>query len=276
MIHLALRLDDPSVTSDHALERNIIALLIKHGLSATFAVIPFRRVDSALLAFSAGKAAHLLDASAQGVIEIAMHGYCHEQLGVGTRGGKSEFAGIPLERQEEMIAQGLALMRAVFGPVIRGFVPPWNSFDAATTEVLQHKEFSYISGGWDVPAKHANLVVLPRTCNLHTLQAAVSEARRFRSLSPLIVAVMHHYDFREAGGDKAIMDLAEFDTLLQWVKAQPDIQVQTMGQLAAGTSPAQARRGMRLRRIKNLHWRLNWLLPEYSLPTAPAWKLLIR
>ena len=45
MIQIAFRFDDPSETSNHELEKEIIGLCCKYNVPVNFAVIPFRKIN---------------------------------------------------------------------------------------------------------------------------------------------------------------------------------------------------------------------------------------
>jgi len=277
MIRVAFRFDDPSPSSNQALECAIIEALASRKCSATLAVIPFKRVDGELVGLTKERATHLVDAAERGVAEIALHGFSHEQRGSAPRGTQSEFAGLASADQVDLIAQGLARLKDIFGDAVSGFVPPWNSFDAATLDALERLSFRYVSGGWESPLPYRGVVaVLPRTCNLSSLETAVKEARRAHSLSPIIIAVMHHYDFSESGDENAIIDLSGFDKLLGLLAEQPDLTILPLRAIAACLTARDCRRGLKRHRIRQaLHWRLQGYVPQYSLLPAPLWRLIL-
>lgn len=73
MIRVTLRLDDPSETSDHALEKAIIQVLARQEMRATFAVIPFKVVAGNLVPFSPERASHLAEAEREGIVARSPH-----------------------------------------------------------------------------------------------------------------------------------------------------------------------------------------------------------
>jgi hypothetical protein len=115
------------------------------------------------------------------------------------------------------------------------------------------------------------LRLLPLTCHLPRLESAIAEARRFARLCPLVIVVMHHYDF--PGEGKAVFrEHGEFDALLSWVAEQADVQVKTLAQLATELTPAASRLGFAHRRLRNrLPWRLRRWLPDLSVSTRRLW-----
>jgi len=276
LIQVAFRFDDPSPSSDHVLEREILKVLASRSSIATVAVTPFKRMNGELVGMTKKRAIHLIEAVDRGAAEIALHGFSHEERGSLPRGEQSEFAGLTSADQLDLIARGMLRLKEIFGHSISGFVPPWNSFDAGTLDAMERLGFRYLSAGWQAPRTYrGQLTILPRTCTLTTLEAAVREARRVRFLSPVIIAAMHHYDFSEKSGDEAVIDLPAFDKLLRWVTQQRDVTISSLGQMAASLSARECRRALKRRRFsETLHWRLQGYVPQYSLLTAPWWRFL--
>jgi peptidoglycan/xylan/chitin deacetylase (PgdA/CDA1 family) len=273
-IRVAIRFDDPSETSQHDIEDAVIDSLARHGLSATFAVIPFRRIGHRLQALSAARAARMMVAQRAGVIEVAQHGYSHEDWTSTTLGIPSEFLGKSVTEQLSDIQVGLNHLRTLFNGGISGFVPPWNKYDVATADAILAAGFRYVSAEWRTRHERQALLCIPRTCQMTELKGQIHAARRLGKLDLVIVAVMHHYDFFESGEANAKLGLAQFDKLMTWLVAQADVQVQTLGQLAQDSAD-DIRRAMRLQRLKqHLPWRVRVRLPGYCLVTAPWWRVM--
>lgn len=109
---------------------------------------------------------------------------------------------------------------------------------------------------------------------MYELQHAIHEVGRQTPHSP-IVAVMHHYDFREYGGTDARMTLPEFSTLLAWIQSCPDVRVVTLGTLA-GQHETRVWRAAALRSqlVSRMHWRLQSCFPRYCLMPESLWSYL--
>lgn len=271
MINVAIRFDDPSATSDHALERELVRILAEQDACATFATIPC----ADRLPLRAKQMTHLIDAQHNGTVEIAQHGYSHESR-IGESDTPSEFAGADLAEQACRIADGKTILDQVFGVTIGGFVPPFNTFDQVTVRALEQQGFHYLSAGGehDLP-DITHLSLLPRTCQIHELRGAIQQTHRCAAAAPSIVAVMHHYDFHEHGRADARMTLHEFAALLKWIRLQPSVRLITLGMLArlhdARTWRAAVQRG---RQAQQLHWRLQPFLPQHCLMTRSLWRYL--
>jgi peptidoglycan/xylan/chitin deacetylase (PgdA/CDA1 family) len=248
MIRVALRLDDPSETSNRQVEAGILDALQEAGIPATFGVIPFRMVNGARVALSPERAAPLIEAQRSRTMEVALHGYLH--VSCSTDGRKSEFRDVPLPEQLERITEGRDHLEQIFGQRPTGFIPPWNSYDRQTLTALEQAGFSYVSANWDLSEDYRGpLDIIPLTCQLTDLKSAVQEARRYCSARPLIVAIMHHYDFAESGDGSARLDLAGFRSLVHWLAEQPDLAAVRLGDANAKVGLRHALAQQRLRKM---------------------------
>jgi len=273
MIRLALRFDDPSATSDRALEEGIFAAARTAGIPLTVAVIPFRNQAGEQVGLTEARAAHLIQAQRDGIIEVAQHGYCHEPESAGQK-PPSEFSGVDFGRQLERISQGRSALEALFGKAIAGFVPPWNTFDAGTSHALAQSGFRYLSAGWEMDAGCVpGLAYLPRTCQMTELPSVLDALRAFDSLDPVVVAVMHHYDFAESGNPQATTDLYRFGALLQSLGRDGRLQVSTLSGLADAACGSLQNR-VRQNAWSGLHWQLQRRLPRRAL-FRQGWPRLI-
>ena len=132
------------------------------------------------------RAQPLIEAAHAGVIEPALHGYLHIRLAQDmTR--PSEFANRSMDEQQRMLHEGRAHLEAIFEQRIHGFVPPWNSYDSTTLEVLRQMEFDYISASWSGVSPRDTLASLPLTAHLAEIPRAIEEARKFKCCNPEIL-----------------------------------------------------------------------------------------
>jgi peptidoglycan/xylan/chitin deacetylase (PgdA/CDA1 family) len=271
-IPVAIRFDDPSETSNLEIERRVIASLERHGLTATFAVIPYQCDDKGELhALSTRRANHLLMAQRQGIVEIAQHGLCHKDLTGDTLAIPSEFLGFSEANQRSTIQQGLVHLQSIFGNSLDGFVPPFNTFDSNTVTALGDLKFKYVSGSLEVPASKG-ISILPGTCLFRSLFENIESARKKKKYDVAIIAVMHHSDFFESGGGTGWVSLRAFDQIIARLGAQADVAVYTVGELATLAS-TKLQTGLNNYRLsKKLHWRLRKRLPTGCLIMNPWWQ----
>lgn len=233
LISFTIRLDDPGLRSNHSLERRILDLLHQHGLCATVAVIPAYEKENGPQHLDTQSAAHLIEAQQAGTIEIAQHGFAHVARSQVTAGKYSEFVGLPPAGQHLLIDSGKRILEQVFQTNISGFVPPWNTYDQSTLKALAQSGFSYFSAGWEYIGYDPSIASLPRTCQITELQHAIKLARRFEAYSPHIIAVLHHYDFKEEDPASGRISLDDFESLLAWLATQPGLSCKTLATMVA-------------------------------------------
>ena len=276
MIRLAFRLDDPSATSKRELEEGIIQHLSTHSLKASFAVIPFRFIGGEKVPLTSDRASHMVDASRRGILEIAQHGYSHTRNVNSTPGKPSEFVGLGAVQQLALIGEGKNLLEGVFGCEVNGFVPPWNSLDAETLTAVRQLGFGYVSAGCSIGRPPKGLSAIPITCRINEVEQAVSEARSYLGLHTIVVSLMHHYDFAEAGEPNPRTDLARFEALLEWVSRQPDLDVVTLAGMATSLTNKDRLNMLRYQRWKNLCSLLNLggTAAQRCFPIGTLWELV--
>jgi len=271
MINLALRFDDPSKTSNHQLESDIIQVLEKYRIPATFAVIPYKHSqESPIIALEKQDVAHLINAGKKNIIEIALHGYSHTSNGHLTI--NSEFSGHPVNEQDRLIKIGRNLLESIFDQPVTGFVPPWNSYDENTILALKNQNFQYLSANWNTVGLDQPINLIPRTCHITQLKLAVEEAHLFKKSPCIIVTTFHHYDFKEESGDKGKLDLNDFSALLDWINNQTDISTTTLNGISQMHSPHELQKPILFyERFKNSHWRIRQFMPQYCLYPNKDW-----
>lgn len=225
-ITVIFRYDDFSSQSPTKLEVKLIELLRKYHASATFAVIPLAEARSihTLIPLSDDKCAILEKGVSDGTLSVAQHGYTHQALFKG-----SEFAGIPLDRQLARIAAGKSLIEQLIGYKIVTFVPPGNSYDENTLRALNRLGFKCISACNFGPIDGScELKFLPETTTIGRLERSVEAARSGPDLAPIIVVMMHPYDFREIDSRRCLTNLSEFENTLRWLSDQRDVRISTI------------------------------------------------
>lgn len=265
MITVAFRLDDPSEISDHQLEKRIIGLFNKYDASITFAVIPFHFRNNKHHALSVNSIKHIIEAEKYEIVEVAQHGYAHIHNTYNTSNNNSEFVSLPYNLQKEKIINGKNLLDEIFQHEIKGFVPPFNSFDENTLKILTEQGFSYLSAGWDVPEPIvSNISIIPRTCSLKNANQTLKKAKILEKFSPKIVIVLHHDDFEEyfnadnSPDHPSFTNLTRLELLLKLISDDSEIEIKSLNQI---TETA----GGYIQAIKNHTWFLkqNWRIRKY-------------
>ena len=238
-VTVVFRYDDYSTTSPTKTEGRLIASFQRHHVPCTFAVVPFVCAEDpldprpqGLLPLDSVKAEMLKKAAAGGVVEVALHGYSH-QMARTDSDERSEFSGLPYEEQARKLAEGKAYLEKLLGFRLHVFVPPFNSYDLRTLRAVEQLGFRILSARPDVEtAEGSRLRFIPRTCNVDHVRAAVTAGRAGGTSQPLIVVVLHPYDLVEVDRKRGRISHDELEELLTWITSQPDVRVQSMGEVA--------------------------------------------
>jgi hypothetical protein len=166
--------------------------------------------------------------AADGHAEIALHGYSHQTTSVPTH---TEFAGRAPGEQRTRIIQGKHELERQLGAPVTTFIPPWNSYDQCTVTALEEAGFTCLSGSVRGPFPlKTSLAVLPASCWFDAVIPAVRVARRFPRSRPVLVVMMHDYDFLESGSPQAWLSVDDFARRLQDVRRQPSVKLCSLRQ----------------------------------------------
>lgn len=264
MINIALRFDDPSVSSNHMLESEVINICSEYGVKINFAVIPYKKINQQLCPLTSLAAKHLTEAEAKDWIEISQHGHSHQKYESFEK-GPSEFLGRPYEEQLHLLNAGKKLLDEIFRVRERGFVPPWNTFDNNTVLAANQLGFNFISAGWEIPNinKPERIKLIPRTGQFSDLIKDAKKYKPYSAISPIIVSVIHHYDFVESNEDGAKFDLKGFEEIIKSITSIKHVKVSSLENIANNLSPNNTRFGHTTHKIltKKFNWRIKKHLP---------------
>jgi hypothetical protein len=200
-INVVFRYDDYSANSVTSAELIIIETFRNNVAPITFGVIPFKVAGDVhdpspqdLLPLDSVKGEILKSGFEDGILEISMHGYSHQ---TNSTEYLSEFAKLAYKEQVKKISAGKEFLQNITGARVTTFIPPWNTYDRNTLSVLEETGFSTLSANKKgLFPKGSDLNYLPLTCGLTELQDAIQAARKSSDSQPLIVALIHDYDFR--------------------------------------------------------------------------------
>ena len=190
---------DPGVLSDPEITERVVRIVAKHGAKLSIGVIPnvvsgspaYDPRDPQYMRLSAcpEEMRVLKQAMETGCVEIAQHGWTHQKIdGQGT-----EFVGLPLEAQRDMIERGRDEIETALNTNVDVFIPPFNSHDQNTLLALRDLGFAAISS----EARSSNVVdgihYVPCTTSLQELDVAM-KARRQHAGAAIVVALFHGHD----------------------------------------------------------------------------------
>lgn len=169
-----------------------------------------------------------------------------------------------------MIQSGREHLESIFGQCIDGFCPPWNSYDLETLTALDTLGFKYLTAGPRHTLHSFPLKTIPLTTHLKNFPDPLIEAESFRLANPVIIVVMHHYDFAESGSPNPVTDIRGFGHILSMIRRHQGIQVCMLGQVAKAmcTDLAQLKRQQHMARYRFLHK----LIPRHAFLNASIWR----
>lgn len=278
-VQVVFRLDDISAVSDGEVERAIFDIFFRRGIPLTVGAIPYLVEGDVHEPGTRGeielpreKLAFLAECRERGGFEIAQHGCTHQvREGVGFR---TEFSGLSEAGQSTRIARGKTLLASRFS--VTSFIPPWNSYDVATLLALQALGFRAISGDLFGPLDpRARLQFLPATTSLAGVRDALEAAHAAKAERRLVVVLMHAYDFRESGSERARHDFGELDAVLRELPGGREWSYETLescatvGGFGAGALLAAKRRARIARHLPAI-FRKAWAPEGVALYGKPS------
>lgn len=235
-IIVVFRYDDFSSNSPDVVDNALIHAFAQQGVSCTFGVVPFVTAGDYRnsnhceeIALTETKIQILKKATANSAVDIALHG-CNHRTNY-KQPPHSEFYGLDYEAQLAKIRRGKKFLEGKFGTHINTFIPPWNSYDHNTLKALDEAGIDCISANrYGLADKSLRLKYAPIVAEISDLKRAINTARGLNE-APLIVVLMHPYDFTESGDSRAKISCVEFGNLLLWLSSQQDIKVCSISQL---------------------------------------------
>jgi len=253
-VNVIFRYDDYSANSLTDAELMIIEAFRRHDIPVTFGVIPFKVTgdpeDPAprdLLPLDSVKAEILKTGYEEGILDISMHGYSHQ---TNSSAYLSEFANLQLNEQVKKMSEGREYLQDITGAPVTTFLPPWNTYDLNTLTALEKSGFTILSANKKgLAVKGSNLKYLPVSCDLTELKDAVNTARKSSDDQPLIVVLLHDYDFLDFNDVLGVLSFQEFFELIDWVSAQDDVRVISISQASEVIADLSADRAIRTKKI---------------------------
>jgi len=253
-VNVIFRYDDYSANSVTEVELKIIETFREYGIPITFGVIPFKVTGDPedpspqdLLPLDSIKGEILKTAYEEGILDITMHGYSHQ---TNSSEYLSEFANLDYKEQVKKLSAGKEYLQNITGAPVTAFLPPWNTYDRNTLSALEQSGFSTLAGNKKgLVTKGSNLYYLPVSCLLTELKDAVKAARKSSDNQPLVVAILHDYNFLDFNDVIGILTFQEFFELIDWVSAQGDVNILSISQANEVIEDLSVDRAIRTRKI---------------------------
>ncbi len=254
MVNVIFRYDDYSANSVTDAELKIIDIFRKHGIPITFGIIPFKVSGDPedpsprdLIPLDSVKRKILKRGYEEGILDISMHGYSHQ---TNSSAYLSEFVNLDFNDQVKILSEGRKYLQNITGAPVTTFLPPWNTYDLNTLSALERSGFTILSANKKgLAVKGSNLHYLPVSCDLTELKDAIKAARKSSDNQPLIVALLHDYDFLDFNDVIGVLTFREFFELIDWVDAQEDVNILSVSQASGVIEDLSADRAIRNRRI---------------------------
>lgn len=264
-VRVLLRYDDYTRDSPAAVERHWLTVLASLGAPVLVGVLPFpgqpypaSTADATPPPLDLGpdKLALLATMQARKSVEVALHGFNHQNnLTVGAR--PSEFAGLALDRQRQLMVLGRAALERAVGAPVRVFIPPYNTFDATTVRAAKEAGLTVLSAGVTAAEGADSLALVPGTVYPQQMRGVIERALRHDYGPVLLVVVMHPYDFAEGGAAMPAFrrhrGQMKVDALLadvRWARSQPGVKFVSLAEelaVSADFSPARVAANVELR-----------------------------
>lgn len=162
---IAVRLDDITPDMDYEKFHKMKQILDTYQIKPLIGVVPFNEDKNLMRSPKIEDfAVFLQDLVSEGWV-VALHGYEHlyatEKGGLFPLNHFSEFAGVPFEKQNEMIARGKDKLKS-WGVETDIFMAPGHSYDNNTLKALQKNGFGYVTDGFGkYPYLRHGLTFLP-------------------------------------------------------------------------------------------------------------------
>jgi hypothetical protein len=235
VVRVVFRYDDCSARSSIELERRLVEVFANCGAQLTLGVIPFvaagdwnQPIPQPKRALPPEKIAMLREAAANGHVEIALHGYFHQVWGSRESG---EFGGLSPDQQRQRLQRGKTELENRLETSVTTFIPPWNAYDEKTIEFMGAVGFNCLSASLRGPfCGNSKIGFLPASCWFHGLEKTVRSALRFRRLRPVIVVMMHDFDFMESGSKDAWLWMSEFGSQVEKLAHESNVRVCSLRQ----------------------------------------------
>ena len=191
-MQITIRIDDITPDMDWNKFERFKKILDEHNIKPLIGVVPCNK-DNKLKRQPERKDywEYLKDLQSKGWM-IAMHGYEHvyvsRNAGIFPLNNKSEFAGLSLAKQDEMIREGKRVLK-LNGIITDFFMAPSHSYDRNTLKALRKNGFYRVTDGFGTePYEMDGIVFYP---------IAVSRAKALASKEDGIVTFVYHTNTME-------------------------------------------------------------------------------
>lgn len=230
------RYDDLSATSPFDIEKQVVDVFQSVGCAFTIGIIPFitkgaihdpGKYGNEELPYE--KVSLLRHAILSGIVDPALHGYEHKNSHVGRP--FTEFKGLIFDAQYEKLLSAATLFEQQLDIRPSIFIPPWNTYDHITLEILDMLKIPNISANIYGITNSSTLKFLPVAGGPEIFSLALEEAQNLNCKNILIGFLLHSYDFHESGDNRSSISFRSLYEFLEKIKGFPDTQILSVGQI---------------------------------------------
>lgn len=217
-LKIVFRYDDFILKSDK-INEEVVRIFQNNHIPLVLGVIPADSSEKFILE----KEFKLLPLVKEGVhdgsIEIALHGFTHQQILNG------EFAGLNIIEQNRRITMAKIFLDSVFKTNIKTFIPPFNAYDSNTLSVLEKNNINILSSALCVgqPFSNKQIAYIPET--LEDFDNLLPVLNKNKNRNGVIVVMFHDYTFKNK------FSLSDLDKLLKYIHKQEYVNVRTFSQI---------------------------------------------
>ena len=222
---IIIRFDDYGVWCNHdwiEIEKDLIAVHEKYGIKISFAAIPESRYTLSYHPLSpksypkeienrgfnpyplqegSERVNVLKESVARGISEVTLHGFYHPK-GY-SNNLNTEFYGLPYDVQYFKLSEGKVILDSLFNTCVTTLVPPHNTYDNLTLDLLEDIGYKCISA-----KKPASTAPTPTTGNISCLWHTNSDFHELMNFfdkqnhynnEPTPILMLHHTSFTKGG-----------------------------------------------------------------------------
>lgn len=228
-INICFRIDDYGI-DDLSLYKKLIPVFNKQNIPLTMGVVPFVKENGHIKSSLTNEKKIFLKSIISQNIEIALHGYLHENKLNGKKEA-SEFYNQSYLTQFDYIKEGKDAIEELIEKEVDLFIPPWNTYDSNTVRALIQNKFKYISAARYglIERDTKSLRSIPYTCLLDQLNNAVMQVQDLHDSSEKnIIVLIHAYDFGQENKSKSSFQINEasiyeLESMLEELKLKKNI-----------------------------------------------------
>jgi len=216
-LKIVFRYDDFILKSDKTNEQ-VVTIFHKNHIPLVLGVIPADSTEKFILQKDFKLLPLIKEGVNNGSIEIALHGFTHQQIING------EFAGLNIIEQNRRISIGKNFLVSVFKTNIKTFIPPFNAYDSNTLRVLEKNKMDILSSALCVGQSFCNkqIAYIPETLeDFNDLHLVLNKNK---NRNGVIVVMFHDYTFNRK------FSLSDLDKLLKYIHTLDYVDAITFSQ----------------------------------------------